>query len=825
MAGRHAHSSPAVVKDWFDAPGGRPALISDAQIWTAMECRTAVKRLIEVAQDHLPSLDGGGFRRIVVYGGTNGTTCLAWLAAQYSGAIVTVLDDRLPRQWSADFVRRISPQMLLCDAALEDRATEDGPDLPRLRYDDVLHETLQSIRAGHTADLGSLDSMTGPAATIYSSGSTGATKEVLLSHESLRGIAALEEVWGSPKDDDVVALLHPLSMLSGANVLTGAWRRGRTVVTYDLHRDGLDGLGQLLVKHRVTDLLGQTAVIRAVFQNTDLRNSSLRRVAVGGEPVRPVDLELFERTAPANSSLRIVYGMSECPLVASTVIDVGNSSSLNLRFRCHSDTQIMLLDDDGRSVAGDGSGELLATSPRIADGYLQDGNVVTDRFVDTAGTRWFRTGDSARRLPDGSFELCGRIDSRLKIRGYNVYPEAVEAALGSLPEVRESIVVGSERPGGGTMLTAFVIAASAPPPSTGELRRALRAALPDYCVPSAFVISDHLPTLPNGKRDRSLLRTRAAELRYDLRSGDAPRTARERTVERIVADLLGLDAVGINDDLLDLGMDSLMLAELAARSAPSEARTVAVSTLVGTPTIAAIAAMAPSQAATPRLVGLDGGSGPLRIVLVPGAGSAIAYLRALGSKLSPDGEVLAYIAGDELSIRGEARELVSSLAALETQNRPIVIIGHSWGGLVAHEAARQLQTRRSPVRLVVLLDSAAPPRVRRSTVFVRRMARAVHRDTSTPNIVANDRASASMIGDRRFFASIATAGRHRARRADLDALLIQGRDSGTTIDCDRWRQLVSSLAVTYVAGSHASLLVEPFVTEVARTIRDHIAQK
>jgi acyl-coenzyme A synthetase/AMP-(fatty) acid ligase/thioesterase domain-containing protein/aryl carrier-like protein len=806
------------TRRWFDAPADRPALISDGEVWSAAECRTSVEALADYVRERLVPVQTGQLCRVVVYGGATGTTCLAWLAALQAGAVATVLDERLPVEWSAEFVRRIRPQLVLHDATFEAQSRTDGPGLPRLDYGEILGEALRSVRAGRLKDCGPLSPRSGPATTIYSSGSTGEPKEVLLGHETLNGIAGLDELWGSPGNDGVVAVLHPLSMLSGPNVLTGAWRNGRTVVTYDIHRNGYDGLVSLLHRHRVTDLLAQTAVVRSILRASDFRNSALRRVAVGGEPVRAADIELFNSTLPSEVRVRVVFGMSECPLVASTFVDASTDVTRNLRFRAHGDVRVQLVDDDGRRVDHGAIGELLATSPRISRGYVREGLVVEDRFVDLEGTRWFRTGDCAQLASDGTFELCGRVDSRLKIRGYNVYPEAVEVALGLHPSVREAVVVGSERPGGGTMLTAFVVPATAPTPSIGELRTALRSSLPDYCVPSVFVVADVLPTLPNGKRDRELLRRRASTIRFELNAQERPRNSRERHVERLVAELLGLETVGIHDDLLDLGMDSLMLAELAVGVAPAGGPTPSVASLVRTPTISGIAALAPTTGPTARLVRLASGTGSCRVVLVPGAGASIAYLRPLAERLEPAGDLVAFVAGDETSIADEARSLCSAVQSLDDNERPIVLVGHSWGGVVAQEAARRLRARGHMVRLLVLLDSAAPSGGSHGGGTVRRIAHALRPEESLPPVVATNRAAASLLGDRRFAANVEMAARHRARHVDVRTLLIRGVESRSDIDADRWSSVVGTLVVEDVPGSHTSLLVEPSLGGVAETI-------
>ena len=792
--------------------------------WTAAELRTSVRALADAIASRLETSTARAdrvpaMRRVVIFGGVNAISCQAWLGTVLTGAVATVLDDRMPAEWTERFIDRISPDLILHDDDYAEHAANVSRGVATLQHDVVLRKAAADFSAGRLVDPGPLAALTGPATTILSSGSTGEPKEVLLSHEALDGFISVREIWDEPRPDDVIAFLHPLGMVTGPHLLSVAWRTGRAVATYDVHRDGFDGLVDIVRKRSITHLLTQTSLVRSLLRVGDLRSSAVRTVMVGGEPLQMSDLSLAREALPVGHGFRVVYGTSECGVVASAPITIGTDLA-SLALRPHADVDIAIVDEFGNSLPTGTAGEIRASSRRLAVGYLVDGRLVTDRFVEVDERRWFLTGDCARMRADGTIELLGRADTRLKIRGYNVFPEAVEAALSRIDGVRDAVVVGTDRPGGGTMLSAFIVPTTAPPISTGDLRRALNDLMPDYCVPSVFVMTDVLPTLANGKRDRSLLRQRASGHRFELRAGDGPRTSTERSVHRLAATLLGLDELGVHDDLLDLGMDSLMLAELAVQVADVLGWAPNVSSLIRAPTIAAICA--PGEPTT-GLVPLAAGPPGMTIVLVPGAGATIAYLRPLAHLLAPLGNVVAHPAGDEPSIDIEAEQVTRAMRV--PNGASVIVVGHSWGGIVAHAAVRRLRASGVDVRLLVLLDTDAPPPSSGPVASVRRVRarRAARRDERTrPVVAATSRTGASLIGDQRFYASRDRVSWHRPRRVDVATLLIRAEGHVPMVDPGGWMALVGQLDVVDVAGSHGGLLVEPFVNEVANSIRRHV---
>jgi len=213
-------------------------------------------------------------------------------------------------------------------------------------------------------------------------------------------------------------------------------------------------------------------------------------------------------------------------------------------------------------------GEIAIRSPYVALGYWRQPELTRSRFVHDAEPghqRTYRTGDVGRFRPDGLLEFLGRADHQVKIRGFRIELGEIEAVLNRHPAVRESVAIAQEGTPGEKRLVAYVVPAPAHTPTTTELRSSLRAKLPEYMVPAAFVLLDTLPLTPNGKVDRRAL-PRPNQERPTLENVfAAPRTLVEEVLAGIWANVLGLTQVGIHDNFFALGGHSLLATQVIAR--------------------------------------------------------------------------------------------------------------------------------------------------------------------------------------------------------------------------------------------------------------------
>ncbi|MFH9004311.1 amino acid adenylation domain-containing protein [Streptomyces afghaniensis] len=406
---------------------------------------------------------------------------------------------------------------------------------------------------------------------IYTSGSTGRPKGVTLTHANVVRLLRTAQEHYSFDATDVWTLFHSFAFDVSVFEMWGALLHGGTlvVVPQDVARSPEDFL-DLLVEERVTVLSQTPTAFRALVAaagdgDPRIDRLSLRHVVFAGEKLEFRDLRPWtDRLGLDRPALVNMYGITETTVHTTfyrvTEDDVrapsGNPVGVPL-----GDLRIHLLDAEGQLVPIGVPGEIHVGGPGVARGYLGRPGLTAERFVPDpfgpAGARLYRSGDLARRRPDGSLDYLGRIDHQVKIRGYRVELGEIEAALTAHPDVREAVVLVREDTPGDKRLVAYLVPVrGATAPGAKELRELLGHELPDYMVPAGFVALDALPLTTNGKLDRRALPAPGSDA-FLHRAYVAPRTPLEERVAAVWATALEVDRVGVHDSFFDLGGDSI----------------------------------------------------------------------------------------------------------------------------------------------------------------------------------------------------------------------------------------------------------------------------
>jgi len=409
---------------------------------------------------------------------------------------------------------------------------------------------------------------------IYTSGSTGTPKGVMVSHRNLVfSTHARLQYYDEPMS--AFLLLSSFAVDSSIAGIFGTLCQGGKLV---LPPPGAERdpalLGRLIGDHRVTHLLCVPSLYDAILTAVPIgRLEGLRVAIVAGEACRPALVQRHHSALP-ETALVNEYGPTEAtvwcsahrcqPSEARGLIPIGGPVA-------HARLYVL---DPGRELAPIGVvGELYVGGPCVARGYLNQPELTAQRFLPdpfqgAAGGRLYRTGDLARWRPDGTLEFRGRIDDQVKVRGHRIELGEVESALLRHPAVREAAVVVREVAPGAVRLVAYLVAGVAPAeiPSRVEWRRWARSHLPESMVPSAFVVVDRLPRLPNGKVDRKALPVPDPTQSASAGQSAGPRNPVEEQLARIAAEVLGRDRIGVHDDLIDLGLDSILSIQIATRA-------------------------------------------------------------------------------------------------------------------------------------------------------------------------------------------------------------------------------------------------------------------
>jgi acyl carrier protein len=291
-----------------------------------------------------------------------------------------------------------------------------------------------------------------------------------------------------------------------------------------------------------------------------------------------------------------MYGPTENTVFASrfAVKEIAPGATSVSVGRPISNTQIFILDRKFHLVPVGMVGEVLIGGDGLAVHYFNRPGLTADRFIphpfsDEPGARLYRTGDLACYEPDGKMEFLGRVDHQVKFRGFRIELEEVEAFLSQHPAVRDAVALMREDAPGDKRLVAYVVPDQTQELTISQLRHFLKKKLPDYMVPSIFIMLDNLPLTPNGKVDHKALPATDG-IRPDLAQPFvAPRDPVEKKLADIWAKALGLERVGIHDDFFALGGHSLLATQIVAQLREALQVDLPLAHLFERPTIAELA--------------------------------------------------------------------------------------------------------------------------------------------------------------------------------------------------------------------------------------------
>jgi amino acid adenylation domain-containing protein len=409
---------------------------------------------------------------------------------------------------------------------------------------------------------------------IYTSGSTGIPKGVCCSHvgvinlladfESRQPLAPVDEcsVWTSLSFDvSVYEIFSPL--LAGATL---------NVVPDEVRSDSrsyFDWLGA----ERITSAYVPPFMLRELSEwlNEPQKRLSMRRLLVG---VEPIPESLLGEIMAKMPGLKIIngYGPTETSICATLFeVPLGTTSQrITPIGQPVRNTQAFVLDEFQQPVPVGVAGELYLGGAGVARSYLHRPSLTADKFVPhpfslIPGSRLYRTGDRARFLPSGLLHFLGRFDHQVKVRGFRIELGEIEALLSAHSDVEAVVVLAREQGAGEKQLVAYVVAAADSQPSVSELRRHLQERVPDYMLPSAFVMLSEMPLTASGKVDRRALPAPTGE-RPEMESTYVEaRTPVEASVAEMWREVLRVERVGVEDNFFELGGHSLLATQIISR--------------------------------------------------------------------------------------------------------------------------------------------------------------------------------------------------------------------------------------------------------------------
>jgi amino acid adenylation domain-containing protein len=436
------------------------------------------------------------------------------------------------------------------------------------------------------------------ASVAFTSGSTGRPKGVIWHHGGWLNRARQCYNYDQFRSTDRVAQILSPAFGLYSTVVLATLLNGASVVYPSAGDTDVWNLLQWLHDQSITVWFTPVGLLREVLAAPHRieKLPAMRAILPGGQQLLAKDLSGLPALVPPNCVISNRLSMSEVQMATRYAIEAHeikpSADPLPVGYACE-ENEVFLMNEEGDRVAPGEVGQIIVRSRYLSPGYWRDPELTATKFLpdpDGGERRILLTGDMGRMRPGGCLEHVGRMDFMLKIRGYRVEPETIDAALMGHPAVRESVVVAHPGRSGELQLVAYLSVQQECSPSVSELRELLAQSLPTYMIPTRFVYLESLPHNASGKIDRKALPPPSAQRPNLDTPFVAPCSDLERHIATIWAGLLELDEVGLHDNFFDLGGDSLTAVRMMLQVEEVTSRGVSLDFL-RMPTVAQLAGL------------------------------------------------------------------------------------------------------------------------------------------------------------------------------------------------------------------------------------------
>jgi amino acid adenylation domain-containing protein len=597
-----AQSIPSRFEQVVATLSDRIAVRTREYVLTYAELNAAANRMAHA----ILSLRGEGEEPVILLLEYNTSVFVALLGVLKTGKFYVTLDPSLPPKRLISILEDTHSSLIITDNA-------NFPRFSKLAEQDVKVLSVEECASNPCIDNPGINiSINSLVQILYTSGSTGQPKGIVQTHrcEFLRNHMQIERFHMS-EEDRIVQLrstvrFFPFPLLIGA-----------AVYPWNVKKEGTRFLADWIVQEKITIYDSVPSVFRQFSNALSGRDtfSNLRVINVTGETVYNSDVELYKKHYSPKCVFINSLGTTETGGFRYNVISkqtqiAGNTVPVGYAIK---DTEVLLIDDNGKPVGFDCVGQIAVKTPYMSNGYWRRPDLTEGAFIRDPRGRAdpiYLTGDLGRMTSDGCLVHLGRKDLQIKIRGNRVEIAEVEAALHEHAKVKEAVVVARKDQVGDERLVAYIIPKAEPGPGVTELRNFLNERLPSYMMPAVYIKLSTFPRLTTGKVDRNALpppSTRRPELDTPFVQ---PGTALEVEMARIWGEVLSIDRIGINDNFSDLGGNSLAAFRVISRVNDTFQIHLPVKSFLDSPTVAEMAmvvmqsdAKSANEGYLPRLLG------------------------------------------------------------------------------------------------------------------------------------------------------------------------------------------------------------------------------
>jgi len=555
-------SLPAVFEQIVEENAERQAVVTDNESLSYSDLNRLANRIANTI------LEKRGPRQepVAIMVANNTASIAGILGLLKANKICVPVDATVPAA-RAKFIIADSQAAIMIDAS-DDCGTAQWDDLD---VQEVLNvDNVRAVTADHNPSI--VVNSTDLAHIIYTSGSTSEPKGVIDLHRNVLHQVMVVTNSSYYSNEDRMTLLRAPSSTGGLANLYSALLNGACLFPFQVQQQGINQLASWIIDREITVYHSSAAVFRNWVQSLTKNDHFpyLRLIRLGSEQVTKHELEKFRQHFATGciliNALSCTEAITFCQNVVSKssiilgeVVPVGYAVT---------DMEILLLDDAGELVNSGDSGEIAIRSEFLSPGYWRKPELTRRVFLPEAkspAVRVYLTGDVGRMGSDGCLEYIGRKDFQVKIRGYRVNTDEIETMLLGFSWIKEAAVMVRKSTAGDNRLVAYVVFNSGAHATIVQIRHLLSERIPEYMIPSSFVILPALPLTANGKIDRRAL-PESLPLRSDLDNFfTAAETEVEKKLTQIWSEVLELDLVGVDDDFFDLGGDSLLAGRIVTR--------------------------------------------------------------------------------------------------------------------------------------------------------------------------------------------------------------------------------------------------------------------